>query len=121
MLRRTQIGEIPHLKTYRLEGGALIYTCGDQQSGKWHIETIDNSRLESGARLKETDASNLPKPIKVALRNKDKVAQNQEELLKSVKNPNPVLNTEHWRVLGNQSEPKARGSPYTLTGTLIPV
>jgi hypothetical protein len=26
-LRRTQIGELPHLKSYRLEGGALIYIC----------------------------------------------------------------------------------------------
>jgi hypothetical protein len=25
MLRRSPIGELPHLKSYRLEGGALIY------------------------------------------------------------------------------------------------
>jgi hypothetical protein len=30
MLRRTPIGELPHLKSYRLEGGAVIYRCADQ-------------------------------------------------------------------------------------------
>jgi hypothetical protein len=78
-LRRAQIGELPDLKFYRLEGGALIYTCADQQSGQWLIKVIDNHRLKSGARLKATDTKNLPKPVKLALRIGDKVAQNQEE------------------------------------------
>jgi hypothetical protein len=30
----TQIGELPHLKSYRLESGTLIYECADQQSGR---------------------------------------------------------------------------------------
>jgi hypothetical protein len=81
VLRRTPIEELSHLKSYRLEGGALIYICADQQSGQWLIKAIDNHRLESGARLKATDARNLPNPLKVALRIGDKVAQNQEELL----------------------------------------
>jgi hypothetical protein len=108
MLHRTPIGELPHLKFYKLEGGALIYICADQQSSQWLIKAIHKHRLESGARLKATDVRNLPKPIKVALRFGGKVAQNQEELLKWVKNLNPGLNTEHWRVLGKQSEPKGQ-------------
>jgi hypothetical protein len=44
----------------------------------------------------------------VALRIRDKAAQNQEELLKWVKNFNPGHNTEHWRVLDKQSEPKGQ-------------
>jgi hypothetical protein len=95
VLRRTPIGELPHMKSYRLEEGPLIYICADQQSGKWLIKAADNHRLESRARLKATDARNLTKPIKVALKIRDKVAQNQEELLKWVKNLNPGLNTEH--------------------------
>jgi hypothetical protein len=79
--------------------------CADQQSGQWLIKATDSHRLESGARLKATDARKLPKPIKVALRIRDKVAQNQEELLNWIKNLNPGLNTEHWRVLDKQSEP----------------
>jgi hypothetical protein len=107
VLRRTPIGELPHLKFYRLEGGAFIYICADQQS-QWFIKAIDKHRLESRARLTANGARNLPKSIKLALRIRDKVAQNQEELLKLVKNLNPGLNTEHWRVLGKQSEPKGQ-------------
>jgi hypothetical protein len=78
VFRRTPIGELPHLKSYRQEGDALIYICAVQQSGQWLIKAIDNHRLESGSRMKATDARNLPKPVKVALRIRDKVAQNQE-------------------------------------------
>jgi hypothetical protein len=104
----TPLGEIPHLKSYRLEGGALIYTCADQQSGRWLIRAIDNHRLGSGARLKATDARNLPKPIKVALRVMDNVAQTQDELLRWIQHLNPGLHTETWRVLGRQSERKGQ-------------
>jgi hypothetical protein len=48
-LHRTPLEELPRLKSYRLEGGALIYTCVNQQSGQWLIKTIDNHRLGSGA------------------------------------------------------------------------
>jgi hypothetical protein len=105
MLRRTPTGELPHLKSYRLEGGALIYTCADQQSSQRLIRAIDNHRLGSRARLKATDARNLPKPIKMALRVRDKVAQTQDELLRWIQHLNPGLHTENWRVLGRQSEP----------------
>jgi hypothetical protein len=108
VLRRSQIGELPHLKSYRPEGGALIYTCADQQSGQWLIKAIDKYRLESGAKLKATDTMNIPKTVKVALRIGDKVSQNQEELLKWAKHLNPGLNTKHWRVLVKQSEPKGQ-------------
>jgi hypothetical protein len=95
VLRRTPLGELPHLKSYRLEGGALIYTCADQESGQWLIRAIDNHRLGSGARLKATDARNLPKPIKVALRVRDNVAQTQDELLSWIQHLNPGLHTEN--------------------------
>jgi hypothetical protein len=64
VLRRTPIGELPDLKSYRLEGGALIYTCANQQSGQWLVRATDNHRLGTGARLKVNDARNLPKPAK---------------------------------------------------------
>jgi hypothetical protein len=72
------------------------------------MKATDNYRLESGGTLKATVARNLPKPIKVALRIADKIAQNQEELLKWIKNLNPGLHTEHWRVLDKQSKPKGQ-------------
>jgi hypothetical protein len=85
-----------------------LYICADQQFGQWLIRAIDNHRLESGARLKATVARNLLKPVKVALRTRDKVAQTQVELLKWIKNLNSGLHTEHWRVLDKQSEQKGQ-------------
>jgi hypothetical protein len=73
LLRRTPL-ELPHPKPYSLEGGALIYICADQQSGQWLTKAIGNHKLRTGARLKVTDAKNLPKPVKVALRTKYNVA-----------------------------------------------
>jgi hypothetical protein len=105
VLHRTPIGELPHLKSYRLEGGTLIYRCTDQQSGQLLVKATDNHRLGTGARLKITDARNLPKPVKVALRTRDKVSQTQDELIMWIKNLNPGLNTEHWKILDRQSEP----------------
>jgi hypothetical protein len=108
VLHRTPTGELQHLKSYGLEGGALIYTCADQQSGQWLVKAINHHRLGIGVRLKATDARNLPKPVKVTLRTRDKVAQTQEELLTWIKNLNPGLNTEHWKVLDKQSELKGQ-------------
>jgi hypothetical protein len=47
VLRGTPIGELPHLKSYRLQGGALIYLCADQHFGQWLVKAIDNCRAES--------------------------------------------------------------------------
>jgi hypothetical protein len=58
--------------------------------------------------LKVTEARNLPKSVKVALRVRANVDQTQEELLQWVKSLNPVFNTEHWKVLDKQSEPKGQ-------------
>jgi hypothetical protein len=104
----TPKGELPHLKSFKLEASALMYVCADQQSGQWLIRAIDNHRLGSGARLKVTYARNLPKPAKVAFRTRDNVARSPEELLKSVKDLNPGLHVEHWRVLVRQPEPKGQ-------------
>jgi hypothetical protein len=108
VLCRTPTGELPHLKSYRLEGGSLIYICPDQQSGQWLVKATDNHRLGTGTRLKVTDVRKLPKPVKVALRTRDKVAQTQDKLLTWIKNLNPGLNTEQWKVLDKQSEPKGQ-------------
>jgi hypothetical protein len=62
-----------------------------------------------GARLKAIYAKHLPKPVKMALRTKDKVATGPEELLKWIKSLNPGLHTENWRVLDSKDEPIGRG------------
>jgi hypothetical protein len=65
---------------------------------------VRSHRLGSGARLKVTNAKNLPKPVKVALRTRDNIAKSPEELLKWVKDLNPGLHIENWRVLVSQPE-----------------
>jgi hypothetical protein len=86
-LHGTPLGELPHLKSYRLEGGAFIYTCANQQSGQWLVRPIDNHTLGLRTRLKATDARNLPKPVKVALRVWDKVAQKPGSAAKTDQKP----------------------------------
>jgi hypothetical protein len=73
MFHRTLIGELPHLKSYRPAGGALIYVCADLQSGQWLVKAIDNHRIGSRARLRVTNAKNLPKPVRIALRTRNKL------------------------------------------------
>jgi hypothetical protein len=50
---------------------------------------INNHRLGSEVRPKIMDAIKLPKPVKVALRTKDKVAKSPNELLKWIEDLNP--------------------------------
>jgi hypothetical protein len=67
--------KLPHLRSFRLEGCALMYVYADQQSVQWLIKATDNHRWGSGGRLKVADTTNLPNPVKVALRMKNKVAK----------------------------------------------
>jgi hypothetical protein len=56
--------------------------------------------------LKSTGAKNLAKSVKVALWVKDKFAKGFDELLKWIKDLNPGLNMEHWRVLDRDPLPR---------------
>jgi hypothetical protein len=80
-----------------------LYIHADQQSGH-----IDNHRLGSGAKLKAVDARNLLKPVKVALRTRDRVDQTQDELLRWIRDLNPGLHTENWRILDKKTELKGQ-------------
>jgi hypothetical protein len=58
--------------------------------------------------MKAAYARNLPEPVKVALRMRDKLGKSPDELLKWIKDLNPGLHTEHWRVLDRQPELKGQ-------------
>jgi hypothetical protein len=73
----------------------------EQQSGLWRFRATDNQRLRSCPRLKGLDARNLPEPVKVAT--------NPDDILRFIKDFNPGLNTQHWRVLDRLPEAKAQG------------
>jgi hypothetical protein len=75
VLHGTLKGKLPHPRSFRLEGCALMYVYADQQSVQWLIKAADNHRWGSGGRLKVTDTTNLPKPVKVALVMKNKIAK----------------------------------------------
>jgi hypothetical protein len=83
----------------------------------WLIRATDNHRLGSGVRLKATYARNLPKPVKVVLRTRDKVAKSPDKLLKLIKDLNQGLHIEHWRILDKQPEPKGQRLSFLYTRT----
>jgi hypothetical protein len=91
-----------------LETGTIFYACADQRSVYWLIAALHGYQIREGARLKATDAKHLPKPVKMALRTKDKVATGPEDLLKWIKSLNLGLHTENWRVLDSKDEPTGR-------------
>jgi hypothetical protein len=39
--RKTSRKRLPQLRSYRLDGGALMYVCASQWSGQWLIEAIN--------------------------------------------------------------------------------
>jgi hypothetical protein len=106
--RTTPKERLPRLRSYRLEGGALIYVCTDQQSGQWLTEAVNGHRFREGTLLKAMDARDLPRPVKMAIRTWDKQSDDTEELLRWIRDLNPGLHMEHWRVLERQLESKGQ-------------
>jgi hypothetical protein len=83
-----------HFLDPRLERGTIFYACADQRSVDWFITALHGFQITMETRLKATDTKHLPKPVKMALRTKDKVAAGPEELLKWIKSLNPGLHGE---------------------------
>jgi hypothetical protein len=108
VFHETPDGGHPLLRSYRLETGTILYECADQRSVDWLVTALHGFQIRKGARLKAADAKNLPKPIKMVLRTKHKVATGPEELLKWIKSLNPGLHMETWRVLDSRDEPIGR-------------
>jgi hypothetical protein len=85
-----------------------MYVYADQQSGQWLIRAVDNHKLDSGARLKATDTRNLPKPVKVAVRTKDKAVKGNDELLKWIKYPLKTIKEFGNKIFTGFTEGKLR-------------
>ena len=79
------MGDAHFSRFYRLERGIIFYACADQKSVDWLIAALHGFQIREGARLKAIQSKHLPKPIKMALRTKDKVTTGPEELLKWIK------------------------------------
>jgi hypothetical protein len=108
VFRETLDGGRPLLRSYRLETGTIFYACADQRSVDWLVTAFHGFQIRKGVRLKATEAKHLPKPVKMALRTKDKEATGPEVLLKWIKSLNPGLHMENWRVLDSKDEPIGR-------------
>jgi hypothetical protein len=93
--RTTPEGNLPRLRSYRLEGGALMRICADHQSRQWLKNAMHGHKLREGTTLTVIDAKDLPKPVKMALRTGDKQSKDIKELLQWIGDLNPRLSTEH--------------------------
>jgi hypothetical protein len=49
-------GELPHLRSFMLEGGALMHVCADQKSGQWRTGALS---LDVLSRPEETELGKL--------------------------------------------------------------
>jgi hypothetical protein len=87
--------ELPYLKSYRWERGALIYVCANKQSGQWLIKATDNQRMVSGVKLRATNAKNFSQTHQDSSQDKGNGCSKQEELLKLIKHLNRGLHIEH--------------------------
>jgi hypothetical protein len=106
--RTTPEGILPRLRSYRLEGGAFIYICAEQQSGQWLKNAMHGHKLREGTTLRAIDTKDLPKPVKMSLRTGDKQSTDTKELVQWIGDLNLGLSSEHWRVLNKQLEPKGQ-------------
>lgn len=66
------------LRFYRLKGRQLTYVCTNQQSGHWLNEAINDHRFGKGTMLMATDAKDLWRSIKMALKTWDKQLRDNE-------------------------------------------
>jgi hypothetical protein len=64
-------------------------------------------KLMEGTTLRDIDAKDLPKPVKMVLRTGDKQSKDTKAL-QWIGDLNPGSSTEHWRVLDKQPDPKGQ-------------
>jgi hypothetical protein len=70
-----------------------------------------------GTKLKAMNKKMLPKPVKMAFRNKDKQAKYTGDLLRWIKDLNPGISSENLRILYTQLEPNRQRLIVLVQGT----
>jgi hypothetical protein len=68
-----------YLRSFRLERGAPMYVCDNQESDQWLITATDDHRLGPRARLMALDAKIILKPVLTEVLKAEVKAQQQEE------------------------------------------
>jgi hypothetical protein len=101
VLLETTGGGRPFLWFYRLEKGV----CPDQCSVDWIIAVLSGFQIREEVKLKAIDDKNLPKPVKMALRTRDKFFLVPEDVLQWIKSLNPWIHTQNWRVFDSNEDP----------------
>jgi hypothetical protein len=54
------------------------------------------------------EATNLPKPMKIAFKTKDIVTKNPEVLFRSLELLNPEIKTTYWKLIDKQADSKGQ-------------
>jgi hypothetical protein len=83
----------------------------DQCSVDGLIAVLSGFQIREEVKLKAIDTKYLPKPIKMALRKRDKlsfVPEEQHQWIKSLNLVNPGLHTEKWRDFDSKEDPTGR-------------
>jgi hypothetical protein len=60
----------------------LVYFCDNQESYNWLSTHINGTKLKDKFALKAMETTNIPKPMKMALKTKDIVTKNPEMLFR---------------------------------------
>ena len=99
---------LPLLRTFSLQDGALIYYCENQDTCNWLQKNLDGVEIKDKSILKVVEAKDLPKPVKVAFRTRDLKTSDPKVLLRRMQLLNKGLQTEHWKVVDRQPDPKGQ-------------
>lgn len=99
------IGErMPEIHGHNLLNGALVIQCGND-TVEW-IRGNFESKVLGDMVLRVLRADELPKPVKVAFRTKERFSD-QSTLLRRLQRLNPELKSTGWRVLQSVAGPDA--------------
>ena len=96
------------LRTYSLQERTLIYFCDNQESCNTLSTHINGTKLRDKFVLMIMKTTNLPKPIKMALKTKDIIIKNREVLFRRLELLNPGMKTTYRKLIDRQPDSKGQ-------------